>query len=128
MQFARGWQNGESYAIKFFTAASREAFEREQALYSNSVLRDMMPAVKLIEGNAEQGITSPSGWPLPPFIVIEQVTSFFARAVCICLAQLHLLALRASPGGACTHQLSSVQPQAAVAVALSDCMCHLSHL
>lgn len=33
VQFARGWHNGESYAIKFFTA--REAFEREQVCLHN---------------------------------------------------------------------------------------------
>jgi serine/threonine protein kinase len=70
MQFARGWHDGEDYAIKFFTV--REAFEREDALYSNAVLRDMMPAVKLIEANADGGLRSASGWPFPPCIVIER--------------------------------------------------------
>lgn len=45
VQFARGVHDGQDYAIKFFTV--REAFEREDALYSNKTLRDMMPAVRL---------------------------------------------------------------------------------
>ena len=35
VQFARGKNDGQDYAIKFFTM--REAFEREDALYSNKV-------------------------------------------------------------------------------------------
>ena len=70
MQFARGHHDGQDYAIKFFTA--RDAFEREDALYSNKVLRDMMPAVKMIEANADNAIRSTSGWPFPPCIVIER--------------------------------------------------------
>lgn len=70
MQFARGWHDGEDYAIKFFTV--REAFEREDALYSNAVLRDMMPAVKFIEANADGAVCSASGWPFPPCIAIER--------------------------------------------------------
>jgi hypothetical protein len=70
LQFARGVRDGKDYAIKFFTL--REAFEREDALYSNKVLRDMMPAVQLIEANANSSIRSPSGWPFPPCIVIER--------------------------------------------------------
>jgi hypothetical protein len=70
VQFARGVNDGKDYAIKFFTA--REAFEREDALYSNKVLRDMMPAVKMIEANADGRIRSRSGWPFPPCIVIER--------------------------------------------------------
>ena len=45
MQFARGVHDGQEYAVKFFTA--RNAFECEEALYSNKVLRDMMPAVRI---------------------------------------------------------------------------------
>ena len=51
LQFARGINDGNEYAIKFFTV--RGAFEREEALYSNSVIQDMMPAVKAIEANAD---------------------------------------------------------------------------
>jgi hypothetical protein len=70
VQFARGVHDGEEYAIKFFT--HREAFEQEYMLYSNPVLRSMMPAVTQIEANADNRIRSPSGWPLPPCIVIER--------------------------------------------------------
>jgi hypothetical protein len=70
MQFARGKHDGLDYAIKFFTV--REAFEREDALYSNTVIRDMMPAVKHIEANSNGEIRSSSGWPFPPCIVIER--------------------------------------------------------
>lgn len=63
-------RDSKDYAIKFFTL--REAFEREDALYSNKVLRDMMPAVQLIEANSDGSIRSSSGWPFPPCIVIER--------------------------------------------------------
>ena len=66
VQFARGVRDGQDYAIKFFTV--REAFEREDALYSNAVLRDMMPAVRQIEANADGRLRSRSGWPFPPCV------------------------------------------------------------
>lgn len=70
MQYARGDHDGLDYAIKFFTMP--EAFEREDALYNNKVIRDMMPAVKHIEANANGEVRSASGWPFPPCIVIER--------------------------------------------------------
>jgi hypothetical protein len=42
VQFARGKNDGQDYAIKFFT--NREAFEREDALYSNKVGTAVTPA------------------------------------------------------------------------------------
>ena len=70
MQFARGLHDGQDYAIKFFFV--RSAFDQEEKLYSNPVLRNMMPAVKLIEPNADGRVCSASGWPFPPCIVIER--------------------------------------------------------
>ena len=52
--------DGQDYAIKFFTR--REAFDREAALYDNAVLRDMMPAVRAVEPNADLAHRSHSGW------------------------------------------------------------------
>jgi hypothetical protein len=45
-----------SVQVKFFTV--KEAFEREDALYRNSLLRDIMPAVKMIEANADGAVRS----------------------------------------------------------------------
>ena len=36
------------------------------------VLRDMMPAVRMIEPNSDGHVRSRSGWPYPPCIVIER--------------------------------------------------------
>jgi hypothetical protein len=70
LQFARGMRDGQDYAIKFFTA--RSAFDSERRLYSNSVVRSMMPAIKYIEPNNEGSIRSASGYKFPPCIVIER--------------------------------------------------------
>jgi hypothetical protein len=69
-QFARGVHDGQDYAIKYFTRPV--AFEREAALYSNPVLRDMMPAIREMEANSDGAICSSSGWPFPPCIIIER--------------------------------------------------------
>ena len=70
VQFARGVSDGEEYAIKFFT--QRSAFDREFELYSNPVLRGMMPAITHIEPNTDSSARSMTGWPMPPCIVIER--------------------------------------------------------
>lgn len=70
VQFARGANDGEEFAIKFFT--QRSAFDREFELYSNPVLRGMMPAITHIEPNTINEARSMTGWPMPPCIVIER--------------------------------------------------------
>jgi hypothetical protein len=70
LQFARGMHDGQEYAIKFFIA--RNAFDRENELYSNKVLRGMMPAVKHIESNDDGSICSVGGWAFPPCLVLER--------------------------------------------------------
>eukprot|EP00892_Ulva_mutabilis_P007647 jgi/Ulvmu1/5254/UM022_0047.1 len=70
VQFARNVRDGEEYAIKFFT--QRSAFDREFELYSNPVLRGMMPAITHIEPNTNGEARSMTGWPMPPCIVIER--------------------------------------------------------
>ena len=36
------------------------------------VLRDMMPAVRDMNANADRSVVSASGWPFPPCIIIER--------------------------------------------------------
>jgi hypothetical protein len=70
VQFATGAQDGAEYAVKFFL--QHDAFDQEYRLYSNPALRDMMPAVRYLEGNADGAHRSRNGWPFPPCIVIER--------------------------------------------------------
>ena len=70
VQFMRSVVTEEAVAVKFFL--SRSAFEQETALYSNDVLKGMMPATREVVGNVEGGAMSLRGYRWPPFIVLEK--------------------------------------------------------
>jgi hypothetical protein len=70
IQFAARVDGGEDIAIKFFLRPT--AFKCEEALYTRPELRTMMPAVIGMERNTMGEIRSPSGWPFPPFIIVEK--------------------------------------------------------
>jgi hypothetical protein len=70
IQFVADAALASPFAVKFFFNA--EAFERERALYNDSVLRGMMPATHEICDNADGRHTGAGGYVFPPFIVIER--------------------------------------------------------
>jgi hypothetical protein len=72
VQFANTVESkNEEFAIKFFL--QRSAFARETALFSSSgVIREMMPNILAIEGNADGRHMLPGGMKAPPFIVVER--------------------------------------------------------
>eukprot|EP01025_Chloroclados_australasicus_P034537 TRINITY_DN3528_c0_g1_i3.p1 TRINITY_DN3528_c0_g1~~TRINITY_DN3528_c0_g1_i3.p1 ORF type:complete len:347 (-),score=33.72 TRINITY_DN3528_c0_g1_i3:242-1192(-) len=67
VQFVRDPQTGEEGAIKFFL--DRATFARESALYGRHQLRAVMAAVKHIQS---EGMVTPGGYMLPPFIILEK--------------------------------------------------------
>lgn len=70
VQFMRSALSEEAVAVKFFL--SRSAFEQETALYSNEVLKGMMPATREVVGNTDGVAVSSRGYQWPPFIVLEK--------------------------------------------------------
>lgn len=56
-------------AIKFYLDAA--AYRRERKLYTESQLREMMPATLDIDDNASGECCTPFGYTFPPYVVIE---------------------------------------------------------
>ena len=56
-------------AIKFYL--HRDAFRRERELYTESQLKEMMPATLAIEENAAGDHRTPYGYVFPSFVIIE---------------------------------------------------------
>ena len=56
-------------AIKFYLDLT--AFERERELYTESQLKEMMPATLAIEDNVSGGVATAYGYVFPPFVIIE---------------------------------------------------------
>ena len=57
-------------AIKFYL--DRTGFERERELYTESQLKEMMPATLAVEDNASGNCQTPYGYTFPPFVIIER--------------------------------------------------------
>lgn len=71
VQFATDKHRKEEVAIKFFL--SRAAFTTESKLYTaDSPLRQFLPEIRGIIGNADGEVVDGNGRALPPCIVMEK--------------------------------------------------------
>jgi hypothetical protein len=74
VQFARSADGGyRQFAIKFFL--KREDYLREEGLYRDAAIRRTLPDLVQANDNAKIKILSRSGFPFPPFLVMERGTS-----------------------------------------------------
>jgi hypothetical protein len=79
VQFVTRPETGEHFAVKFYT--HRPSFEREREVYEDPRLRAMVPKLHALVANVPPFVTSPSGFPLPPFIIMEKGQSLDEFAV-----------------------------------------------
>jgi hypothetical protein len=72
INFARSAHGGvEQYAIKFFVKGLPE-YEEEVGLYERAELRNLLPELLMHSDNADGSQCSRSGYPWPPFMVVER--------------------------------------------------------
>ena len=73
-QFARSADGGYAqYAIKFFFGLND--YEREKRLYCDDAIRSTLPQLLQASDNVSAALVSKSGYPWPPFLVLERGTS-----------------------------------------------------
>lgn len=88
VQFARIGESGyDQQAIKFFLRLSD--FECEQRLYLNQPICHVLPPLQLASDNAAQSFVSQSGWPFPPFLIVERGTTLQECASLLMLMSCH---------------------------------------
>ena len=68
--FARSTRDQGQYALKFF--ALRKDFEAEVDVYENSPLGKLLPRVEGMHDNRDGALRDPSGYKLPPCIIMER--------------------------------------------------------